>query len=179
MAQAINVVTLLIFLPFFAILPILFRQRYGGQNDKKMMAWFLDQLSSADLKLAQVEAYEGQFDDPDDSSVFPPSALVMIGRSENENKDMGPQSKDQCQRVSEHQSRSWSGSRGGMLDLIDSVVELLHDKAVRYETESTPAIPATEYVGRCFWANTEPVPVYQGMSTYVVNFTVKLNRQRG
>lgn len=146
---------------------------------KKMMAWFLDQLSSADLKLAQVEAYEGQFDDPDDSSVFPPSALVMIGRSENENKDMGPQRAKTNVSVFLSTNHVHGADRGGMLDLIDSVVELLHDKAVRYETESTPAIPATEYVGRCFWANTEPVPVYQGMSTYVVNFTVKLNRQRG
>lgn len=146
---------------------------------KKMMGWFLEQLGNDKLKLAQVEPYEGQFDDPEDSSVFPPSALVMIGRSENENQDMGPQMPKTNVSVFLTTNHVHGTDPGGMLDMIDSVIELLHDKPVRYETEETPVIPPTVYAGRCFWLNTEPVPVYQGMSTYVVNFTVKLNRQRG
>ena len=51
---------------------------------KMMMKWFLDALSVKSLGISQVEPYEGQFEDPGDTTVFPPAAFVAIMRLSNQ-----------------------------------------------------------------------------------------------
>jgi hypothetical protein len=138
---------------------------------KKMMDWFLESLKQME-SLKQVEPYEGQFEDPEDITVFPPAALVTINQFSNTTEAM---------RASLHYNVSvyvvtthmHGSAQDAMLDTIDAIVSLLHNKGVRYEADDVPSVPPDVYFGRCFLEGGSFVGVLPGMAVYRLNFIVK------
>lgn len=140
---------------------------------KKMMDWFLLKLKELDT-LKQVEPYEGQFEDPEDVTVFPPAALVTLNQFSNQTAE--------TMRAILHYNVSvyvicthvHGNSPDTVLDTIDAITALLHDKGVRYNTkEDDEARIPVNYFGRCFLADGNFVGILPGMSVYRLNFTVK------
>lgn len=138
---------------------------------KKMMDWFLNTLK-AYKSLKQVEPYEGQFEDPDDITVFPPAAFVTINQftNTNETTEATLQFEVSVYLVTTHMHGS---SHDSMLDNIDYIVNLLHNKGVRYESDNVPSIPPDVYFGRCFLKSGSFAGILPGMAVYKLNFTVK------
>lgn len=138
---------------------------------KKLMAWFLEKLGAPALAIGQVEAYEGQFDDPEDSAIFPPSAFVAVTGTTNEAKSMGLELEHTVTvyLVTTHMHQA---STDNMYDLIDAVVAALHNKAVRYEKDTTPSTPPDTYMGRCFFKKSEWIGVFPGLTAYKLMFNI-------
>jgi hypothetical protein len=136
---------------------------------KKMMTWFITQLAVNSLGIKQVEPYEGQFEDPEDVSVFPPAAFIVIQRLAN-NATQGEAEREFSVSVYLVTNHIAGTSADGMLDLIDSVIETLHDKGVRYNDDK---VPAGIYFGRCLWLDGDFIGILPGMAVYKMNFTVR------
>lgn len=142
---------------------------------KHMMKWFLERLRDSDLGLKQVEAYEGQLEDPEDTSIFPPAAFVVINRFTNEvaRSATTPQLEWSVDvyLVSNHLSGS---NLDAMLDLMDGATDLLHDAAVRWDSDDTEAqSPPKQYIGRCLLSGGEFIGILPGTSAYRLGFTVR------
>ena len=138
---------------------------------KKMMDWFLESLKQIQ-SLKQVEPYEGQFEDPEDITVFPPAAFITINQFSNTTEAMSA-----CLHynlsVFVVTSHLHGSAQDAMLDTIDAIVNLLHNKGVRYEADDTPSIPPDVYFGRCFLVDGSFVGILPGLAVYRLNFTVK------
>jgi hypothetical protein len=136
------------------------------------MAWFIAKLQNESLNLKQVEAYEGQFDDPEDVSVFPPAAFVALNRLSNE-RESGPAQLTHSASVYLVATHVHGASTDAMLDLLDAVVIALHDKPVRYESDQQPSVPPDVYFGRCFLKDGEFIGILPGVVAYRLNFIIK------
>jgi len=119
---------------------------------KHLISWLIANLSATALGLAQVEPYEGQFEDLEDTSIFPPAALIAITRLSSA-KEESPIQLSFMATVYLVTTHIHGTSTDDMLDLIDAVVQALHDKPVRYELDTTPSIPPDAYFGRCFFTD--------------------------
>lgn len=139
---------------------------------KKLMSWVLDKLSDNAMNLKQVEAYQGQFEDPEDVSVFSPAAFVVINRFANP-LDMPMRNLEFNVSVYLCTTHIHGTSTDTMLDLIDSVITALHNQPVRYETDKTPSVPPDAYFGRCFLDSGEFVGILPGLCVYRLSFNVK------
>lgn len=143
---------------------------------KHMMKWFLARLSDENnsLGLKQVQAYEGQLWDVEDTSIFPPAAFVVINRFTNEAAESTVNVRlawsVDVYLVSNHLSGS---NLDAMLDLIDGATNLLHDKPVRWDSDKDPQTPPNKYFGRCLLGGGEFVGILPGMSAYRLNFQVR------
>jgi len=135
---------------------------------KKLMQWFLDELSAQSLGFTQVEPYEGQFEDPEDTTVFPPAALVAITNTSN-TAEMGEVELELFVSVYLVTTHVAGTSQDGVLDKMDAVIALLHDRGVRYVgTEGAPS----EYFGRCLLVSANFEGILPGMAAYKVNFKI-------
>ena len=135
---------------------------------KMIMKWFLDALSVKSLGIVQVEPYEGQFEDPEDTTVFPPAALVAINRLSNQ-ADEGDVELQLFASVHLVTTHIAGVSHDGALDLMDSVITALHDKGVRYVvSEGSPS----QYFGRCLFVDGDFVGILPGMAVYRLNFKI-------
>lgn len=135
---------------------------------KMMMKWFLDALSVKSLGISQVEPYEGQFEDPEDTTVFPPAAFVAIMRLSNQ-AEQGAVELQLFASVYLVTTHIAGASQDGALDLMDSVTAALHDKGVRYEAKEGD--PST-YFGRCLLVDGDFVGILPGMAVYRLNFKI-------
>ncbi len=135
---------------------------------KMIMKWFLDALSVKSLGIVQVEPYEGQFEDPEDTTVFPPAAFVAIMRLSNQ-ADEGDVELQLFASVYLVTTHIAGASHDGALDLMDSVTAALHDKGVRYVvSEGSPS----QYFGRCLLVDGDFVGILPGMAVYRLNFKI-------
>lgn len=139
---------------------------------KNMMAWFLAQLKVTSLGITQVEPYEGQFEDMEDVSIFPPAAFVMVGQFESK-REAAPAILHCSVSVYLVTNHIHGNTSDSILDLMDSVITALHDKPVRYETDDTVSVPPDAYLGRCFLEKGEFLGILPGMAAYKLNFIVK------
>jgi hypothetical protein len=139
---------------------------------KHLMSWFLAKLSATALGLAQVQPYEGQFEDLEDTSVFPPAALVAITRVAND-REASPIQLAFTASVYLVTTHIHGTSADDMLDLIDAAISALHDKPVRYELDTTPSIPPDAYFGRCFFTDGDFLGIMPGLAVYRLNFTIR------
>lgn len=140
---------------------------------KSTMNWALGVLSAQALGINQVEAYQGQFEDPEDTTIFPPTAFVAVDMADNtatEDNGMEPSFSLSVYLVTPHVHGT---STDDILDLVWSVVQAMHAKPVRFEADATPSVPPDTYIGRCFWAGANWMGIYPGFSTYRLSFKVK------
>ena len=137
---------------------------------KGIMNWFLESLRQVE-SLTQVEPYEGQFEDPEDITVFPPAAFVILQKMENNKEELNPELVIlvSVYLVTTHVAGT---SPNGMLDLIDSVVELLHFKGVHsLNDDETDSL----YFGRCILTKSAFYGILPGMSVSKLDFTIRKN----
>lgn len=139
---------------------------------KHLMAWFLSRLADPSLALKQIEAYEGQFEDPEDISVFPPAAMIAITRLASESQMPSP---DITYSVSIYlvTNHVHGTSSDAMLDLIDGVIAAIHNAPVRYSSAPAPTIPPDKYFGRAFFTDGDFLGIMPGLAVYRLNFTIR------
>jgi hypothetical protein len=106
---------------------------------KHLMSWLLAKLSATALGLAQVEAYEGQFEDLEDTSVFPPAALVAVTRLAND-REASPVQLSFTASVYLVTTHIHGSSADAMLDLIDATIAALTTNPSA--TKPTPLPPS-------------------------------------
>ena len=146
-------------------------------NTKELMKWTLARLKECTAyKLKQVEPYEGQFEDADNLSVFPPAAFVTINRAENERATAATPAQ-LSYSISVYLVANYvSGSSlDTIYDLMDNAVAALNDKGVRYDTPSEvpPAAVPTHYLGRCILQGMEYIGILPGMTAYRLDFKMR------
>lgn len=138
---------------------------------KKMMEWFISKLQDTSLKLAQVESYEGQFEDLDhDTTIFTPAAFVLIEHPEN----VGDLVLSMNYNVSVYliTTHIHGATYDSMLDLIDTLISYLHSAPVRFDLDKEHT-PPTQYFGRCFFLSADYIAIFPGKCAYKLNFIVK------
>ena len=138
---------------------------------KKIMDWFITELKLIE-GLKQVEAYEGQFEDPEDVTIFPPAALVTFTQFTNTTEAMYPKM-EYSASVFIVASHVHGKSQDSVLDTMDSIIDHLHNKAVRYDADTLPAPPPKVYLGRCFLTGGSFFGVLPGMVVYRLDFTLR------
>ncbi len=129
---------------------------------RDIMNFFLEKLADPDLGLTQVEAYEGQFEDPADSLILPPAVFVALDRGSNSLQVTT--NLDYSVSLYLCTTHIHLADPGSMLDLIDALVDALHSLPVRINER---------YAGRCFYTGFEWLGIFPGFSCYKLAFTIK------
>lgn len=133
---------------------------------KEIGEWIKATLES---KFNHIEYYEGQFEQFDKIVVNPPAAYINYGDIEN------GQVYDPLGTI--YLTLHMIGSKlyrgpGNMLDLVEDVVGLVHDKAVRYNTTGETT-PPTFYVGRCFFNRIRNNTTFPGLIVWDVELRIE------
>jgi len=129
---------------------------------KDIMNWLLAALRDPGLGFAQVEPYEGQFEDSSDFLILPPSVFVALDRATN-NRSLGLDL-DVSASLYLCTAHIHLADPGGMLDRLDALIAALHNQAVNLNDR---------YSGRLFYAGFEWLGIFPGFSCYKLSFDLK------
>ncbi len=128
-----------------------------------VMDWFLTTLGN-DPQFKQVEPYEGQFEDASDFVILPPSIFIALDRCvNNAEREMDLDYSVSLYVCTAHVHGT---DPGGILDLLDYLINSLHAQPVRIFNPDT-------YFGRCFYSGYEWLGIFPGFACYKISFTIK------
>jgi hypothetical protein len=133
---------------------------------REIGTWLINTLED---KFKHIEFYEGQFEQFDEVIVNPPACYVNYGDIES------GQVYDPFGTVymTIHIiSTKLTRDPEAMLELVEDVVALVNDKAVRYDGE-TEHTPPTYYVGRCFFNRCRNNTTFPGLLVWDVELRVE------
>lgn len=127
---------------------------------KDVMNAIIARLSAEPLAINQVAPYEGQFEDISEFVIVPPSAFIAVDKGTNEQQSTVQHNPS----ISVYLCTNYiqGTSQDGMLDLIDSVVDALHNTAIRGDY----------YVGRCFYKGFNWLGIFPGFCVYQLFFNI-------